>query len=54
VTISFGRPIRVEREPGESKRAHQERVRGLIEAGLGAMEARAFAARRRPAGTDAA
>jgi 1-acyl-sn-glycerol-3-phosphate acyltransferase len=46
LSITFGRPIPVEREAGETKRAQQERVRVEIERRLKALEARALAAKR--------
>lgn len=48
LSITFGRPIPVEREPGETKRALQERVRAEIERRLKALEARILAAKRGP------
>ena len=50
VSITFGRPIRVEPKAGETKRAQQQRVRTEIRLSLEALEARALAARRIPLG----
>ena len=47
LSITFGRPIPVERRPDETKREQQQRVLEEIERRLRALEARAFAAKRR-------
>jgi 1-acyl-sn-glycerol-3-phosphate acyltransferase len=46
LSITFGRPIPVERKAGETKRAQQERVCVEIEKRLKALETRALAAKR--------
>ena len=47
LSITFGRPIPVERRPDETKREQQQRVLEEIEGHLRALEARAFATKRR-------
>jgi 1-acyl-sn-glycerol-3-phosphate acyltransferase len=47
LSITYGRPIPVERLPDETKREQQQRVRAEIEKRLRALEVRAFAAKRR-------
>jgi 1-acyl-sn-glycerol-3-phosphate acyltransferase len=45
ISVRFGRPVEVERLPGETKRAQAERVREEIASRLSALEARALAGR---------
>ena len=49
LSITFGRPIPVERKAGETRHAQRERVRTEIERRLKALETRVLAAKRGPA-----